>query len=140
MSNDQISGGCFCRAIRYRASGLSSPIVYCHCETCRRVHSSPFIASALTPWEGFDWVKGADLVRFIESSPGKRRYFCPNCGSHLIAMYPEGRRAVLRILSLDDPPSAKPVAHIWHSDKAAWFDFEDCAGLPKLPEGAPKPE
>ena len=137
MSNNQITGGCFCGAVRYTADGLVSPVAFCHCETCRKVHSSPFIASALTPWEGFKWVNGEDIVSFIETTPGKRRHFCPRCGSHLIALYPESKRAVLRVASLDESPPTKPIAHIWQSDKAEWFDLDDCAGLARYPEGSP---
>lgn len=137
MSSNQLTGGCFCKAVRYSVAGLASPVVFCHCETCRRVHSSPFIASALTSWEGFKWEKGADIVCFIESSPGKQRHFCPKCGSHLVALYPESKRAVLRVASLDQSPPTKPVAHIWQSDKAEWFDIEECAELARLSEGAP---
>lgn len=137
MSNSKITGGCFCGVVRYAADGLASPVVFCHCETCRRVHSSPFIASALVSWEGFEWVEGSESVSFIESSPGKKRYFCPKCGSHLVAMYPDAKRAVLRIASLDQRPTTKPVAHIWQSDKAEWFDLDECLGLTRFPEGVP---
>jgi len=44
---------------------------------------------------------------------------------------------ILRVASLDTLPAQKPVVHIWTSHQAAFFDFED--GLPRLPEGVPKP-
>ena len=135
---EQITGGCFCGAVRYEAAGLSSAVGYCHCETCRRTHSAPFMASALTPYDGFKWTKGADMVAFIESSPGKRRHFCPKCGTHMAALYPGTKHAVLRVCSLDDGPPSTPVVHIWYSDKADWFELDECAALPRLPEGAPK--
>ena len=138
MTEETLTGGCFCGAVRYEAGGLSSPVGFCHCETCRRTHSAPFMASARTPLEAFQWTKGAETVTYIESSPGKRRYFCPKCGTHMVAIYPERGDAVLRVTSLDDGPPTKPVVHIWLSDKADWFDLDEAAALPRLPEAAPR--
>lgn len=133
-----ITGGCFCGTVRYQAGGLSSPVGYCHCETCRRTHSAPFIATALTPFDAFQWTKGEEVVAYVESSPGKRRHFCPKCGTHMVATLAADKRAILRVASLDDAPPTKPVVHIWQSDKADWFDLDETAALPRLPEGAPK--
>lgn len=134
---ETLEGGCFCGAVTYEADGLSSPIGYCHCETCRKTHSAPFIATARTPYEGFHWTKGEDIVASIESSPGKHRYFCPRCGSHMMAELPEEKRRILRVCSVTSPLPSKPVVHIWTSEKSELFDFND--GLPQLPKGAPKP-
>ncbi|MEO0817553.1 MAG: GFA family protein [Pseudomonadota bacterium] len=134
--SDSLKGSCFCKAVQYEARGLLSPLGHCHCESCRKIHSAAFNTTALTAYEGFQWTVGGDVVASIESSPGKHRYFCPKCGTHLVALYPEQKRAVLRIGSLDSPLPADPVVHIWTSEKAPFFDFDD--GLPRLPEGVPK--
>lgn len=130
-----ITGSCFCKTVSYETGGLSSPIGHCHCKTCQKTHSAAFASTALTPYETFQWTKGADLVASIESSPGKFRYFCPKCGTHLMAELPAEKRRILRVGSIDSPLPGKPVIHIWTSHKAAFFDFED--GLPHLPEGIP---
>jgi hypothetical protein len=44
---------------------------------------------------------------------------------------------ILRVASLDTPLPTKPAVHIWTSHQAAFFDFDD--GVPRLPEGVPKP-
>jgi hypothetical protein len=44
---------------------------------------------------------------------------------------------ILRVASLDTALPSKPAMHIWTSHQAAVFDFDD--GLPRLPEGVPKP-
>lgn len=77
------------------------------------------------------------MVAHIESTPGKLRHFCPKCGSHLMAEWTDQDAVILRVASLDTLPAQKPVVHIWTSHQAAFFDFED--GLPRLPEGVPKP-
>ena len=135
---EKLTGSCFCQAVRYEAGGLSSPIGHCHCETCRKTHAAAFVSTALTPYDTFRWTKGAETVAFIESSPGKKRYFCPQCGTHLVAEYPAEKRLVLRVGSLDAPPPKPAVVHIWTSEKASYFDFDD--GLPRLSEGVPTGE
>lgn len=131
-----LKGSCFCQSVQYRAEGLASAVAHCHCSTCRKIHAAAFNTGALTPYDGFQWTKGADLVCYIETSPGKRRWFCPKCGSHLVAEYPDAKRRVLRIGSLDSPVPDQPSAHIWTSEKADFFEFDD--GLPRLAEGAAK--
>jgi hypothetical protein len=130
---ERIHGSCYCGAVGYRAEGLSSPIGHCHCKTCRKIHAAAFNTSALTPYDGFFWTSGEDQVRYIETTPGKRRWFCPTCGSHLVAEYPEARVRVLRVGSIDSPLPGKAAVHIWTAEQAAFFDFDD--DLPRLPGG-----
>lgn len=132
---EPLKGSCFCKAVMYEADGLSSPVGHCHCETCRKTHSAAFASTSATPYDGFKWTKGADIVASIESSPGKFRYFCPRCGTHMMAELPAERRRILRVGSLDSPLPRDTVVHIWTSHKADFFDFND--GLPHLPEGIP---
>jgi len=127
---EPLRGSCFCKAVQYSANGLSSPIAHCHCETCRKTHSAAFNTSALTPYDGFQWTEGEAVVTYIESSPGKRRWFCPKCGTHLVAEYPDRKIRVLRIGGVDSPLPSMPVVHQWVSDKAPYFEFVD--GLPRV--------
>ena len=133
---DILKGSCFCGAVEYSAAGLLSPIGHCHCQTCRKTHSAAFASTALTPYDEFRWTKGEDTVTSIESSPGKLRYFCPKCGTHMVAAVPSEKRMILRVGSIDSPLPERSVVHIWVSHKADYFDFED--GLPQLPEGVPR--
>ena len=79
---------------------------------------------------------GAELCRSPDgSSPGKVRYFCSQCGSHIIAAR-EGKNSILlRMGCLDTPIAERPQMHIWRSDAAPWFDPND--QLPEWPEGTP---
>ena len=129
-------GSCFCGAVAYRAENVG-PAGHCHCRTCQKTHSSAFATTARAPRAGFAWTKGEDVVAYIESTPGKRRHFCPKCGSHLMAEWADQDAVILRVASLDTPLPAKPVVHIWTSHQAPFFEFDD--GLPRLPEGVPKP-
>ena len=130
------TGSCFCGAVAYRAASLG-PIGHCHCRTCQKTHFAAFATTARVPRADFAWTRGQDVVAHIESTPGKKRHFCPKCGSHLIAEWTAQDAVILRVASLDTPLPSKAVLHIWTSHQAAFFDFDD--GLPPLPEGVPKP-
>jgi hypothetical protein len=82
-------------------------------------------------------VSGAELLREYESSPGKLRVFCSNCGSPIYA-YLVATRDVLRVRlgSLDTPFHGRPRAHTWVSDKAPWEPIED--SVPQFPRWAPR--
>lgn len=134
---DTLKGSCFCKAVAYESGPLLGAYGHCHCRTCQKTHSAPFITTGRVDHASFKWTKGADLVTHIESTPGKLRHFCPKCGTHMMAEIPAEKAAILRIASLDTPVDQKAAAHIWTSHKAWFFEFGD--DLPKLPEAAPKP-
>jgi len=130
------TGGCLCGAIRYEVDGPIGPLGNCHCETCRKAHSAAFATTARIPRNAFRWTRGESDKRAFESSPGKKRFFCPNCGSQLLAAWDHEDEVILRIGSLFDDPGGKPVIDIWTEEKASWF--EPGAQLPSLPRGRPR--
>jgi hypothetical protein len=130
-----LDGSCLCGAVAYEAEKFAGPIGHCHCRTCRKAHSSAFSTTARVERSGFKWTRGADKLRYYESSPGKRRHFCSVCGSQLMAEWVGQPMVILRLGCLDTVIDERPVAHIWTSQKASWFEIAD--GLPQLPEGAP---
>lgn len=131
-------GSCLCGGVAYEADAELSPIVHCHCETCRKTHGAAFSSIASVPKASFRWTKGADLLGAFESSPGKVRRFCTCCGSHLIAERADKDTVMLRLGCLDTPVSQTPIAHIWRSDAAPWYDPR--TELPEFLDGLDKPE
>lgn len=128
-----LTGSCACGAVAYMVDGEMSPILHCHCETCRKVHASAFSSIAAVPRERFRWTRGEDLLNSFESSPGKMRRFCSRCGSHLIAERVGRPSVMLRLGCLDTSIPGRPLAHIWRSDGASWFDPK--VALAEHPEG-----
>jgi hypothetical protein len=127
-----LRGGCLCGDVQYEIEGEIGPIGHCHCRTCRKAHAAAFATTARVARERFRWTAGEARVSSFESTPGKRRFFCPRCGSHLIAAWEGAPHVILRVGSLDDDPGTRPVVHIWTSLKAPWFEITDA--LPQLPE------
>jgi hypothetical protein len=115
-------GSCLCGNVVYEVDQLDMPIGHCHCKTCRKAHAAPFASNAGVLRAHFRWLKGEDLLSRFESSPGKFRYFCSVCGSHLVAERPQLAHVVLRVATLDDDPQARPTMHVWCSEEVPWLE------------------
>jgi hypothetical protein len=110
-------------------------MLFCHCSMCRKAHGSAFRARGRVRMADLRWVRGEDLVRFYESSPGQHRGFCSVCGSNIFTKFSERPREVgLALGILDDDPGNRPVCHVFVGSKAPWHDITDA--LPQY-EGLP---
>ncbi len=127
---------CLCGQVRYEYRGELGPIVFCHCSRCRKAQGVAFASNSPVPASGFLLLSGQELLREYESSAGKFRVFCGNCGSPLYSRntaIPGVLR--LRIGLLDTPLQARPVAHIYASSHAEWETITDA--LPQYEAGMP---
>jgi hypothetical protein len=127
-----LTGSCLCGSVVYEVDAPAGPIVHCHCQTCRKAHGTAFSSVTNVPRERFRFVKGEELLRAFESSPGKLRKFCTLCGSHIVAERVSLPTVLLRLGCLDTPIDDKPRAHIWRSDAASWYDPK--LELPEFPQ------
>ena len=120
-----LHGSCLCSAVTYEVDCSPQPFVHCHCQTCRKTHGSAF-STVMGVAEGdFNWVSGKNNLNSFESSPGKHRYFCKICGSHIVAKRENADIYLLRLGCLDTPVDTKAILHIWRSDCATWYDPDD---------------
>lgn len=120
-----MKGSCLCKAIIYEIDCLDGPILHCHCTTCRKAHAAAFASTAGIKQEHFRWLQGEERLSSFESSPGKRRYFCSVCGSHLVASRETQAHVILRVATLDEDPQASSQAHIWKSQDASWLKYDE---------------
>lgn len=130
-----MKGSCTCGLIVYEVDRLDSPIQHCSCQTCRKAHAAAFNTAAGVLREHFRWVSGEERLSRYESSPGKQRYFCSNCGSQLIAERQGNPRLVLRVATLDDDPQVRPSVQIWKSHEVPWLSYGP--SVPAYPEWEP---
>ena len=126
-----ITGSCLCGNVKYEISGEIGGIVHCHCQTCRKAHGAAFSSVAGVKDSDFKLVTDQPLGCY-ESSPGKNRYFCTSCATHIYAKKDGTEHLVLRLGSLDDEPHAKELNHIWVSQKAPWYSLN--SHLPEYDE------
>lgn len=115
-----ITGSCLCGSVNYQISGTVGEIIHCHCKTCRKAHGAAFSSVAAVLDEYFS-ISGAEHLAYYESSPGKKRFFCSNCGSQIYAKREGAKHIVLRLGTLDSDPEVKESKHIWVSEKANWY-------------------
>ena len=132
-------GSCLCGEVRYEVQALASAIQHCSCHTCRKAHAAAFNTAARVRPEQFRWLAGEERLRVFESSPGKHRYFCGNCGTHLLKKVDDPQLLVLRVATLDDDPQQTPAMHIWASHAVPWLSYgpEIAVHAEAAPKAAP---
>lgn len=129
-----MKGSCLCGSIEYEIDSIDMPAAHCHCRTCQKAHAAPFATTAGVMREHFRWLKGEEKLSFFESSPGKLRYFCSVCGSHLVAERMNLPHVIVRAATLDEDPGITPQMHIWTSHDQPWLGYKD---IPCYPEWQP---
>jgi hypothetical protein len=113
------SGGCLCRAVRYRVSGPLRGVIICHCGQCRRRHSH---ISAYTSAARADvTLEGAEALRWFAISARGRQGFCGTCGSSLFFEPAGEARLAIAAGSLDQPSGLEIIGHEYVADQA---DYE----------------
>lgn len=129
-------GACLCGNVRFTIDGLLAPIQVCHCAQCRKAQGGPFATNIPVETARLQFVAGAEQLRRYESSPGKRRAFCPQCGSPVFSER-DSLPGVVRIRAglLDEPLEARPAFHQHVASACAWWPIDDA--LPRYPAGAP---
>jgi len=100
-----LEGGCYCKAVRYKAEGNPGFKGQCHCRECQYISGGHPNVIIGMPAAGFTYTKGApkgfarkDIANAVT------REFCPDCGTHLITRTPAlPGVALVKVGTLDDP-------------------------------------
>ena len=130
-------GSCLCGNISYEVQGELSDFGYCHCRSCRKASGSAHGANAALARADFSLSDPQGFLREFESSPGKFRAFCSNCGSPIYAHLVTSRDLIrIRLGTLDSTFSKHAQAHTFVSDKASWEIIGD--DTPQFEEWAPR--
>lgn len=126
-----IEGGCYCGAVRYRATGNPLFTGQCHCRECQYISGGhPNLVMAM-PEAEFSFTKGAPKgFRRSDLPDPVTREFCAACGTHLLTRAPRVPGAVLlKVGTFDDPAMFPgPQVVIYAVDKQAFHH---------VPEGVP---
>ncbi|MBY8965325.1 GFA family protein [Algiphilus sp. NNCM1] len=128
-----IQGSCLCGSVRYRYDGMAETLSMCHCRRCQKAQGTAFVAVVPMATEAFTLMAEAQTLGRYESSPGKIRVFCRNCGSPLWSERsdrPDVKR--VRAGTIDDPIAPVTRFHAFVSEKAEWLPLGD--GLPQYRE------
>ena len=124
------TGGCYCGAIRYEATGEPQGALQCHCRECQYITGGNPNVIMVFSNEGFRFTKGepkqftrADLDNALT------RLFCPTCGTAIGTRTPRRPDSIiLKVGTLDDPSVFQARAAIFTVDKQPFH---------VIPEGVP---
>jgi hypothetical protein len=122
-----LTGGCFCGAVRYRFTTPPMFVHGCHCKDCQRQTGSAFVINAIIETARIE--HSGELVPVtMQTDSGRPHdiYRCPKCQIAVWSDY--GRRPLIRFVrvgTLDDPTVLPPDVHIFTRSKLPWV------GLPE---------
>ena len=121
----EITGGCFCKAIRYRCSlDAAADVAICHCSECRRSTGGTHVSWLTVPREQLQWLTGKP--RQIRTNQYTARTFCPDCGTQLSLETTRVPATIdITVCSTDQPEQLPPGRHIWLRNRLPWVYIDD---------------
>ena len=128
MSCSNLSGHCYCGAVKFEASGEPIWVGHCHCESCRRASGSVMTSFATYLLDKVVFT-GAMPTRF-PTDDSVVRSFCGQCGSPVAYESTEKENEIdLHLGLFDDLEQIKPRNHTFYAEKVSWLQADD--HLPK---------
>lgn len=127
----EITGGCLCKAVRYRSTAAPMVTRVCWCRLCQFVGAGSATVNTCFATASFT-IEGklADYCSVADSGNVMHRRFCPLCGTALFSEAESRPHLIfVRAGTLDDPELAKPTMTIWTSQAPSWACFD-----PDLPQ------
>jgi hypothetical protein len=115
------TGRCLCGDIRFEYRGAPLETGYCHCESCRRSTSQPFVAYVVIDKSSFRYARGTPVG--YASSPGVERTHCGRCGSPI--SFENSKDFALWVGALDDPTKVTPTYHCHTAEQLPWVEITD---------------
>lgn len=101
----QVSGGCYCKQVRYEAEGEPVMRGLCHCRECQYITGGGANVALAMPLAGFRYTAGTPKGFSREDIDNAvLREFCPECGTHLTSR-PQALPdlVIIKVGTLDDP-------------------------------------
>ncbi len=118
----KLEGGCYCKQVRYEASGEPMGRIQCHCRECMYITGGSPTEILTMPETGFKIIQGESKKFSRTDIPNAvTREFCPNCGTHLLTRVPGMPAVLIKVGSLDDQQFyGKPDIAIFTREKLAF--------------------
>lgn len=130
-----LRGSCLCGRITYAIHEDVEMVSHCHCPTCRKAHAAAFASAVTVKAEVLELTSSRALLKYFDSSAGKRLYFCPNCGSHIYARINNSDSCMVYVGTLDMELPPRPSRHVFTRHRALWYNSQDM-----VPEYEERPE
>ncbi|WP_159737226.1 GFA family protein [Vibrio atypicus] len=129
-------GSCLCGSIQFSLDGAVTDIIHCHCSLCRKASGSAYATNGFINAVDLKLDDEKGTLTFYESSEGKRKYFCSECGTPIYSSNAQSpTRYRLRLGVLDSDILERPISHNFVTSKANWEEFD--ADLPHYEKHEP---
>jgi hypothetical protein len=118
----EITGGCLCRAVRYRISAPPLVTRVCWCRLCQYLGAGNATVNTCFAKDAVQFAGTLrDYSSTADSGNAMHRRFCPLCGTQVFSES-EARPTLIfvRAGTLDDPTVAQPSVTIWTSRAPSW--------------------
>ncbi len=120
-----LEGSCHCKKVRFELeSDLIWPFMWCHCSICRKTAGAGFGCGIKCKKDAFRVTAGQDVVKVYRPMRMKR-FFCPECGSHLWGHDDEWPDLLFPNAAAIDTalPTPDRVVHVFVGSKSSWFEI-----------------
>lgn len=122
---------CLCGSVRITITGPLAAPMLCHCVQCRRQTTHVFgFTSAL---QADTDVKGAESIRWFQSSANGHRGFCDTCGSVLFFRFDGDDQLYISSGAFERGALAPVHGPLFVSEKGDYYEIE--GALPKYLRG-----
>jgi hypothetical protein len=132
----EMTGGCLCGRVRYKANAESPITAVCHCKNCQKQAGSAFSIVVVVPETAFS-IEGTTKTFNDKADSGEPvfRIFCPECGSPIISRDPPlPGLIIIKAGTLDDTSWLKPTMEIFCDSAQSWVPaFGGTQRFPKMP-------
>ena len=130
----RITGGCFCKKIRYNAIIDPKTVTICHCTDCQINSGTAYGVVVGVVKEEFV-LEAGDLTYFEKiADSGARRTlaFCSSCGTRIFAKPADNKpgRFGIRVGTVDQRDTLIPKQQAWWQSAQSWT--ADIRDLPKI--------
>jgi hypothetical protein len=135
----EFTGGCLCKAVRYRVNASPVAVRACWCRACQYLGAGSATVNALFPSAALT-IDGAlaEYSTVADSGNTMLRRFCPQCGTQVLVNSAARLQFTgVRVGTFDDPSSVRPAATIWTSVAPPWAAIDP--NLPRVEQQPPPP-
>ena len=124
----EFAGGCYCGAVRYRATQEPLYQTTCHCDNCRRAAGAQAVAFITVPAKSFAFTTGEPTA--FRTDTAATRTFCGRCGTSLTYVGDNRSQEVdIHTATLADPEAFPPTRDVFPEEKLSWVALSAPAPL-----------
>jgi hypothetical protein len=123
MSDQTLTGSCFCGSVRFSIPASSVGVIACHCHDCQKMHGNYNVMLG-SPRGDLVFEADSTLIWF-DSSEKAKRGFCRTCGSRL---FKDNLGAPLMMVSagaINVATGKSIIKNLWETSKGDWYALPD---------------